>query len=420
MEPVSVSQVNRYLKLKMDHDVRLSDIPVRGEISNFTRHKNGQIYFTLKDEASSLRVVMFRSSVKQAPADIGDGQCVVVHGKITVFERDGTYQLYANTVKSEGSGALTLSFRALTEQLRREGLFDESHKKALPLYPKKIGILTSGEGAALQDMLQIFGRRYPICSLVLYPVQVQGNRAPAQLIFGLQTLDARGDLDIIIIARGGGSAEDLNCFNNPELARAVYAAKTPIVSGVGHETDYTICDFTADLRVPTPSAAAEMCVPDRGVLIQQLSELRQRAEKTMKIKLETNRHFLSVMQSRPCLKNTDYYVQNLRERILQLKSRPCLSQPLGLLSAFEQGLLQKKRRLKAAAERILAVKCADFSATCAGLEALSPLKVLSRGYGLVTHDGKPVTAAALRLGDDVDIRFSDGAVKARIIQKTEE
>jgi len=412
---ITVSQVNKYLKLKMDHDVRLNDIYIGGEISNFTNHiKSGHFYFSLKDEESAVKAVMFRQHSSKVKFTPKDGQKVIVRGQVSVFERDGIYQIYVAEMIPDGAGNLALAFEELKEKLKNEGLFEESHKKPLPAYPEKIGIVTSPTGAALQDMLNIFGRRYPLCELIIYPALVQGDGAAKSIIDGIKYFSSKNEVDIIIISRGGGSAEDLWCFNDETLAREIYASDIPVVSGVGHETDFTIADFAADLRAPTPSAAAELCTPDINSLRYQLSELFEKSELLIKRKLSSSAQNLSLLESRPCLKNSEFYLQSMREKLKSFLSRPCLSKPNELFEKQKTNLNLLNDRIYTITERLNLEKRAQLSGLASKLDALSPLKVLTRGFSVVTKQDVPVTAKTLLTDDLISIHFYDGTAQARV------
>ena len=414
-QAITVSQINRYLKLKMEHDVRLNDIYVTGEISNFVNHiKSGHFYFSLKDSESLIKAVMFRqyaSKVKFVPKD---GKKVIVRGQVSVFERDGIYQIYVTEIIPDGAGELALAFEQLKERLGEEGLFEEAHKKPLPPYPEKIGIITSPTGAAVQDMLHIFRRRFSACNLFLYPALVQGNEAAKSIIQGIKYFHKKEQVDIIVVGRGGGSAEDLWCFNDELLARAIYNADIPIVSCVGHETDFTIADFVSDLRAPTPSAAAELCVPDSNTVRYQLSEFSQRVEQLVNNRISVFSDRLKLFSERPCLKNVDFYLHALRRQLLQLMSRPCFTNPQMLFNSKKIVLSQTQKQFINIVKQNQTKYQAKLSENAAKLDALSPLKVLSRGYSLVTKDLKSVTAKELKNDDEISILFSDGVVDARV------
>ncbi|MEE1279781.1 MAG: exodeoxyribonuclease VII large subunit [Oscillospiraceae bacterium] len=415
---ITVSQINRYLKLKMDHDVKLNNICVVGEISNFTNHlKSGHFYFSLKDNESSIKAVMFHQHASKVSFSPKDGQKVIIYGQISVFERDGIYQIYATKMLPDGAGELALAFEQLKEKLQNEGLFDLSHKKPLPPYPEKIGIITSPMGAAVQDMLNIFSRRFPACKLLIYPALVQGDRAAESIMNGIEYFHTKESVDVILIGRGGGSAEDLWCFNDEMLARSIYNSKTPIVSCIGHETDFTIADFVSDLRAPTPSAAAELCVPDSNTVRYQLSELGKKTETIIRNKLDILYDRINMLSQRPCLKNSDFYLQGLRLHLSQLMLRPCIAKPETLLKGAKTRLEQNKTRLLNAINQTQFAHNAKLSELSAKLDALSPLKVLSRGYSLVTQGFKSVSAKELVVDDEISIRFWDGKVEAKVTSK---
>ena len=391
---LTVSQLNEYLRMLMDGNPLLGSVFVRGEISNFTNHyKTGHFYFSLKDEGALVRAVMFRTQAQRLKFMPENGMKVILHGRVSVFPRDGQYQIYVDDIQPDGVGALYLAYEQLRKKLEAEGLFDPSRKRPLPQYPQRIGIITSPTGAAVQDMLHILGRRFPAAEVILYPALVQGADAPESLMAGMRCFARDVRVDLIIIGRGGGSAEDLFAFNHEGLARLVAASPVPVISAVGHETDFTICDFVADLRAPTPSAAAELAVPDRAEVQQMLYGVRQRLSAAMRHTLKSERARLSALASSKALHSPKYYLEQRRMSV-----------------AYFEG------RLGAAARERMTVLKGDFTALGAKLEALSPLRVLSRGYTAVFDGaGKPVTTGkALSAGDRIGIRFSDSLVDATV------
>ncbi|MBQ8869392.1 MAG: exodeoxyribonuclease VII large subunit [Oscillospiraceae bacterium] len=412
---ISVSQVNKYLKLKMDHDVRLSDIYIGGEISNFTNHlKSGHFYFSLKDSESIIKAVMFRQHASNVKFTPKDGQNVIVRGQVSVFERDGIYQIYVTEMLPDGAGNLALAFEELKEKLKAEGIFDEGHKKPLPSYPEKIGIVTSPTGAAIQDMLNIFGRRYPLCHIVLYPALVQGESAAKTIIDGIKYFNNNEKVDVIIIGRGGGSAEELWCFNDEALAREIYASEIPIVSAVGHETDFTISDFAADLRAPTPSAAAELCTPDINTLLFCVSELSQKLNSVIENKLSYYSEKIHNLENRPCLNDVQFYIDNMRSKLNFFLSRPCLSRPEELFEKQKIKLSKNVSSVSALSQQLLHKKRLELVNYASKLDGLSPLKVLTRGFSVVTKDKNTVTANGLSAGDEISILFHDGTADVRV------
>ncbi len=313
---ITVSQINRYIKYLLEGDKHLTEVYVRGELSNCsTQYASGHRYFTLGDANAAVRCVMFSSYAKQLRFQLEDGLGVIVRAKTTLYERTGAYQLEVTDVQPEGAGALALAFAQCKAALEKEGLFDTAFKKPLPPFPKRVGIVTSQHGAALQDILSILSRRYPLCTAVVCPALVQGDMAPASLIEALKQLDKQGCCDLIIIGRGGGSAEDLWSFNHPDLARAVFGCKTPVISAVGHETDFTICDLVADLRAPTPSAAAEMAVPDIQQLTMGLYKAQNTIQESATRQLEQCFARLESLRSRQALQNPMNYIIKNQEKL---------------------------------------------------------------------------------------------------------
>lgn len=389
---LTVSQLNEYVKMLMDSDAVLGDVWLRAEISNFKNHyQTGHFYFSLKDEGSLVRAVMFRAYAQKVAFAPADGMKVLVHGRVTSFVRDGQYQVYVDEILPEGTGALYLAFEQLKKKLAAEGLFDEARKRPLPKYPSRIGIVTSPTGAAIQDMMNILGRRFPLSEILLYPALVQGADAPPTLIAGLRHFAESQSVDVIIIGRGGGSAEDLWAFNDEALARAVAASPIPVISAVGHEVDFTICDFVADRRAPTPSSAAELAVPDA-----------QDVKRHLQSSLEKLRS-LSVAR-----------VEQARKSVTYLGGTSVLSDPAKLLEEKRMSVLFQSSRLDSAWEKGKMNACARLSEVSARLGALNPLAVLSRGYSVVTDaDGAVVKSVdAVKKEDALTLRVSDGQIRA--------
>lgn len=389
---LTVSQLNEYVKMLMDSDAVLGDVWLRAEISNFKNHyQTGHFYFSLKDEGSLVRAVMFRTYAQKVAFAPADGMKVLVHGRVTSFVRDGQYQVYVDEILPEGTGALYLAFEQLKKKLATEGLFDESRKRPLPKYPSKIGIVTSPTGAAIQDMMNILGRRFPLAEILLYPALVQGADAPPTLIAGLRHFAEREPVDVIIIGRGGGSAEDLWAFNDETLARTVAASPIPVISAVGHEVDFTICDFVADRRAPTPSAAAELAVPD--------------AE-------DVRRHLQSALGKMQSLSVAR--VEQARKSVAYLGGTGVLSSPAKLLEEKRMSVLFHSSRLDSAWEKGKMNASARLGEVSARLGALNPLAVLARGYGVATDaDGRLVRSVDdVNKEDSLTLRVSDGRIRA--------
>lgn len=372
MNTLKVSQVNTYIKALIDASEPLRSIYVEGEISNFKHHQpSGHMYFTLKDDKSQLKAVIFASSAYRLRFRPENGMSVICRGRITVYEKSGEYQLYAEDMQPVGLGALNLAFEQLKEKLFKEGVCDPSLKKPLPAYPQKIGVVTSGIGAAVQDIKNITARRYPLAELVIVPTAVQGDKAAPDIVSSIQLLDSRGDIDVIIVGRGGGSIEDLWAFNTEEVARAVIACKTPVVSAVGHESDFTICDFVADLRAPTPSAAAELVCPDINVQLNKIRSLQYTAELYIKSFIDENSQRLSEICDFSPLADGDALVKPFSDRLSELENK---------LNMF---FTQKSE-----------VEFHKFSALAGKLNALSPLAVLERGFAVAKQNGNVISSVA--------------------------
>lgn len=395
---LTVSQVNFFIKSLIEGDGRLQSVVVSGEISNFTDHyRSGHLYFSLKDEKSVLKAVMFASAARRLKFRPQDGMKVLIRGRVAVYEPTGQYQLYAEDMQPEGIGALSLAFQQLKERLAAQGLFDREHKRAIPAFPERIGVVTSPTGAAVRDILQITARRWPLAKIVLAPVLVQGSQAPGQIVAALRQLDRQRACDVIILGRGGGSLEDLWAFNGEQVARAVYACSIPVVSAVGHETDYTICDFVADLRAPTPSAAAELCTPDWREALAQVLEYHQYFHRAAKSQVEYLRQSLDLLVQDSPLGLPEELLQGRREALEDCTAR--------LAQGLQGRLLGEQKRLTV------------LSGT---LDALSPLRVLSRGYAMVTKEGRVLKSAGEAApGDKVAIRLAEGELSAEILEKGE-
>lgn len=384
---LSVSQLNQYVKTLLEGDDVLQSVSVRGEISNFSQPKSGHLYFSLKDGDGLIRCVMFRSRAQFVQFPLQDGLSVVARGAVTLYPKNGEYQLYVSALSRDGVGSLYLAYEKLRAKLESEGLFDEERKKPLPQYPKKIGIVTSPTGAAIRDMLRILKRRFPPAEILIVPAAVQGASAPAELADGIRRLNLRDDIDVIIIGRGGGSFEDLFCFNDETLARTVAASKIPVISAVGHETDFTICDFVSDLRAATPSNAAELAVPDRAELLSALYALPTRLARALTRENERR-----------------------RERLDSLVGRQIFLRPETLTRDRMRDVDALSDRAASAVRAAYSSKREGFTALAATLTALNPLATLSRGYAIAeTPEGRPVVSVGERaVGDPVDVVLPDG------------
>jgi exodeoxyribonuclease VII large subunit len=396
---LSVSQLNRYIKMNFDADENLANIFISGEISNFTNHyRTGHLYFTLKDDSAAVRAVMFNSSAKRLKFMPEDGMKVIARGRVSVYEATGQYQLYVDDMQPDGVGALNLAYEQLKEKLQKEGLFSEHHKKPLPPYPEKVGVITSPTGAAVRDIINVLGRRFPYAEIVFCPVLVQGEGAHLQLTDAVNLFNSERVADVIIIGRGGGSIEDLWEFNDEGLARAVYNSEIPVISAVGHETDFTICDFVADMRAPTPSAAAELAVPDANELQYALSALK-------------NRMFLNVSSG----------IADRRSRLEYLTSKGALKSPDEMLSNRSQRLDTAFSKMLSSYENRIGGKKVEFISAATALSKLDPMSVLMRGFAFVSDkNGKNVySSQALAKGDKINVRFHDGSAVCEVKEITQ-
>ena len=398
MEIYEVSQINAYIKDKFDADPFLGSLCVRGELSNYKVYPSGHHYFTMKDAEGALRCVMFRSSASRLRFRPENGMKVLAVGRITVFPRDGAYQMYCEQMTPDGVGDLHVAYEQLKERLLREGLFERSHKKPLPEFPHRIAVITSSAGAAVHDILRILGKRYPLSKVLLLPVRVQGVEAPAEIAGAIRYANRWKIADVILTGRGGGSLEDLWAFNDERVARAIYDSEIPVVSAVGHEPDVTISDFVADVRAATPSNGAELIAPDRLDLMQRLRGYDSRMAAAMEKQLKLARQRLAAAAGRRVLQSPMHYIQDRR-----------------------MALDYVHRRLSAAARQTLDRKKQRFVRLTAALDAMSPLKVLGRGYALV-RKGETVVRSAAQLapGDRVELRLADGTARAEITEIKEE
>lgn len=384
---LTVTQLNTYVKSVIDSDDRLSLLYLCAEISNFTNHyRTGHFYMTLKDENSSVKAVMFKGDAIKLRFMPENGMRVLIRGRLSVFPRDGQYQVYIEDMQPDGAGALHLAFEQLKAKLQKEGLFDEDKKKPLPQYPTRVGVVTSATGAAVRDIINVLGRRFPMATVVLCPVQVQGTSAAPQICKAIELFNEKKAADVLIVGRGGGSIEDLWAFNEESVARAVFNSEIPIVSAVGHETDFTICDFVADLRAPTPSAAAELCVPDSFEERSFIYSFSMRCQRAMRVKIDSE-----------------------RKTLIQTEKSAGLKNPLHIIETGRMSLDKMAQRIDSVMRMKMTKSRAELSRLAGKADALSPLKVLGRGYAIAEKDNKAVTSIKeIRDGDDIFIRFADG------------
>lgn len=388
----SVSQLNNYVKGILDRDENLVHVFVTGEISNFKAHYSGHMYMTVKDETSSVKAVMFAGNASKLRFTPENGMKILVLGRVSLFTRDGSYQLYIDDMQPDGVGALNMAFEQLKKKLETEGLFRQEHKKPIPRFPERVGVVTSATGAAVQDIFNVLKRRFPAAEVVLRPCQVQGDGAAEDIAKAIYEFNRLKGADVLIVGRGGGSVEDLWAFNEEVLARAVFASEIPVISAVGHETDYTICDFVADLRAPTPSAAAECAVPDRLELLARLTSAKQHICSLVRNRFDTEREKLNAIGKNAALYDPLYSINEKKRELVYLEDK---------LSSLVTSELEKNK--------------SRVAATAGKLDALSPLRVISRGYALVEKNGRTVTKTAdLQTGDFIRIKLSDGSFSANV------
>ena len=388
----SVTQVNRHIKGLLDADQALSGLFVRGELSNYKMYPSGHHYFSLKDESGALRCVMFRQEAATLRFRPQNGMKVVAFGRVTVFPRDGQYQLYVSALTPDGVGDLHAAFEELKRKLAEEGLFDEGHKKPIPPFPRRIALVTSPAGAAVRDMIRILGARWPAAEIYVVPCRVQGAEAPAEIAGAIGWVNDRALADLIITGRGGGSMEDLWCFNDELVARAIYTSEIPVISAVGHEPDVTIADYVADLRAATPSNGAELATPDQNEQYARLEHLRRRMEKAVQGMLRES-----------------------RTRLERAERSRMLRDPMSWVYDRRMLLDRQQERLAGSLERSLHSRRQDMTRLAAGLDALSPLKVLGRGYSIAQGPGGIVKSVkSVRPGDPLTLRVSDGVIPCEV------
>lgn len=389
----SVNELNSYVKRILDNDENLKHIFVTGEISNYKAHYSGHLYMTIKDESASVKAVMFAGNASRLRFRPENGMKVLIFGTVSLFPRDGSYQLYISDMQPDGMGALSVAFEQLKKKLAAEGLFSDSYKKPIPKFPTRIGVITSETGAAVQDIFNVLSRRFPSAEVVLRPTQVQGDGAAQDIAKAIYVFNEYNAADVLIVGRGGGSIEDLWAFNEEVVARAVFASEIPVISAVGHETDYTICDFVADLRAPTPSAAAELAVPDRLELKSELISYKQ--------------HILNLTKNK---------LDKERSKLLAIEKSGALRDPVTKLNENRRELLYLSERITNITVSAVDGNKMKYAALAGKLNALSPLGVISRGYALAERHGKVVTKVKdISVNDEISVRLSDGTLKAKVI-----
>lgn len=393
----SVNELNTYVKQILDNDDNLKYIFVTGEISNYKAHYSGHLYMTLKDEKATVKAVMFAGNASKLRFRPENGMKVLAFGTVSLFPRDGSYQLYISDMQPDGIGALNIAYEQLKKKLEAEGLFSPRYKKPIPEFPERVGVITSATGAAVQDIFNVLSRRYPLAEVVLRPAKVQGDGAAEDIAQAIKTFNELNAADVLIVGRGGGSIEDLWAFNEEVVARAVFESHIPVISAVGHETDYTICDFVADLRAPTPSAAAEIAVPDKLELKSELISYKQ--------------HLLTIVKTR---------ITNERTKIKGIEQKDVMCNPLAKITENRRELVYMSERLGNLTAGVLDENKRKFAALAGKLDALSPLGVISRGYALVESDGRIVTSKDdVSTGDSISLKVSDGVINAEVLNVNE-
>lgn len=393
MKILSVSEVNGYAKAVLDEDPVLSDVYVSGEISNLKRHSSGHMYFSLKDAGGQLSAAMFKWQCQYLRFAPANGMRVVAHGRISIYEAGGQYQMVVSSLQPDGIGALYAAYEQLKAKLESEGLFAPERKKPIPAMPRRVGVVTSKTGAAVRDIINIITRRWPMSEIVLAPVTVQGDAAPFQIARAIRRMNGQQACDVMIVGRGGGSIEDLWAFNDEDVVRAVADSDIPVISAVGHETDFTLCDFVADLRAPTPSAAAELAVPEQAAVSEFIADTHRRMSEIMAVR-----------------------IQRMSDRLDNAASRRCFASPAYLYETKSQRLDMAIARLDSGISALTGAGRERLSRVCAALTALNPLAVLGRGYSVITNGGKVVSSRTqLAAGDKISIQLSDGFAAAEVI-----
>lgn len=395
MKPLKVSELNNYIKRVFSSDMILSNIKIEGEISNFKKHISGHLYFSLKDDKSLIKCVMFRGDALHNNFNLSEGQKITAEGYVSIYERSGEYQLYVKKIKTDGVGELYEAYEKLKIKLEKEGLFESKYKKQLPFLPKNIGVVTSSTGAAIHDIINIINRRFKSCKISIYPSLVQGKDAPKEIIKGLKHFDKDENIDLIIFGRGGGSMEDLFCFNDEELARCVFNLNTPSISAVGHETDFTIVDFISDLRAPTPSAAAELAVPDISNLKMSLDDKYENIKENFKAILKYKEINMNIIKSELKYNNPYLKLRNNRQDLNMLFK--------DLTISIDNSVKEREKELLNLDNK---------------LQLLNPSLSLESGYGLLTDlNGKTIKSIdSIRLNESINIKIKDGSLKVVVIE----
>ena len=413
---ITVTQLTRYIKYKIDNDINLNEVFLKGEISNFKAHSRGHFYFTLKDEGSRINAIMFASQTRNIKFMPEDGMKVLVTGKISVFEANGAYQIYVNDMLEDGVGNLYIAYEQLKKKLEAEGLFKEEYKKPIPKIPNRIGVITAPTGAAIKDIISTIKRRWPLCEVYLFPALVQGEDAKEDIVKQIKKADDEYNLDTLIVGRGGGSIEDLWAFNEEIVARAIFECKTPVISAVGHEIDFTIADFVADLRAPTPTGAAEMAVPQLSDVLNYLNQVKIRLNNTVINQIKINRKKLDTLKSSNIFKSPTMIYQN-KEMIFDNLVEKLKYSLINLTNVKEKELIRLKNSyVLKSPYKLLDNKSNKYLNLVSKLETLSPLLTLKRGYTMAKVDGKVVSSCKkIKKGDSIEVEFRDGSIEAEVL-----
>jgi exodeoxyribonuclease VII large subunit len=418
---LTVTALTKYIKYKFDQDAHLKNVLLKGEISNFKHHSRGHFYFTLKDDHAQISAIMFAGNARKIKFRPEDGMNVLVEGYISVYEPGGSYQIYVQSMTEDGVGNLYIAFEQLKEKLQNEGLFDSKHKQPIPRFPRRIGVLTSPTGAAVRDIIHIVNRRYPLAEIIVYPTLVQGEYAKDSIVQQVQKANQDGLVDVIILGRGGGSIEDLWPFNEEIVAYAIFASKIPVISSVGHETDFTISDFVADLRAPTPSGAAEVAVPDKIELLGQLQNLRERLRSSLNIMLKQHKERYNRVFSSYVFGDPQRILENGIRKLDLLDEKLKLLSPKKRIQQLQKDVLDWDRRLYEIERRILSDKKKSFDQYRAKLELLNPLALMKKGYGVMERDGVVITSvSSIQKGDYVSFRLRDGHIESKVVDVRKE
>jgi len=415
---LSVTALTKYLKYKFDNDAHLKNVLLKGEISNFKRHSRGHFYFTLKDDKAQISAIMFASSSNRVKFTPVDGMSILVEGYITVYEASGNYQIYVSKMSEDGLGNLYLAYEQLKKKLSSEGLFDASHKKKIPRFPETIAVLTSPTGAAVQDIINIINRRFPLSSIIVYPTLVQGEYAKDDIVKQLKKVNSDSLCDVIILGRGGGSIEDLWPFNEEEVAHAIYDSKIPIISSVGHETDTTISDYVADLRAPTPSGGAELAVPDQLELFNYLERMNNQNRLSLSRLMNSKIDQLKRVESSIIFRDPLRMTENKSRKLDHLSDKLELLNPINRLKQSQEDLIKTTKRLNDYYLRLLNQKSSVYHLEINKLELLNPLSIMKKGYSVVKKEGKVLKSIEeVKVNENIDIQVNDGVISANITGK---